>query len=114
MRELAYLNRNVSIACKDTREGSEEEDLFLAFKGGLVEFVAYMDGSRKPLHKTIYIEGERENTPVEVAFHYNEEFSENIFSYVNNINTHEGGTHLVGFKGRLREHLILMRQKTIC
>ncbi|GAB1350842.1 DNA topoisomerase (ATP-hydrolyzing) subunit B [Ignavibacteriales bacterium] len=104
MRELAYLNKNVSIAIKDTREGLEEEDVF-HFKGGLVEFVAYMDEGRKPLHKTVYIEGERENTPVEVAFHYNEEFSENIFSYVNNINTHEGGTHLVGFKAALTRTL---------
>ncbi len=100
MRELAYLNKNVTIGCKDTREGSEEEDTF-QFKGGLIEFIDYMDEARKPLHKTIYIEGEKDGTPIEIAFRYNEEFSENISSYVNNINTHEGGTHLVGFKAAL-------------
>lgn len=100
MRELAYLNKNVTIGCKDTREGSEEEDTF-QFKGGLIEFIDYMDEGRKSLHKTIYIEGEKDGTPIEIAFRYNEEFSENISSYVNNINTHEGGTHLVGFKAAL-------------
>ncbi len=100
MRELAYLNKNVTIGCKDTREGLEEEDTF-HFKGGLVEFIDYMDEGRKPLHKTIYIEGEKDGTPIEIAFRYNEEFSENISSYVNNINTHEGGTHLVGYKAAL-------------
>ncbi|KAB2908812.1 MAG: DNA topoisomerase (ATP-hydrolyzing) subunit B [Ignavibacteriales bacterium] len=104
MRELAYLNKNVTIGCKDAREGSEEEDTF-HFKGGLVEFVDYMDEGRRPLHKTIYIEGEKDGTPIEIAFRYNEEFQENISSYVNNINTHEGGTHLVGFKAALTRTL---------
>ncbi len=99
MRELAYLNKNITIKIKDERNGGEEETFH--FKGGLIEFVKYLDETREPLHKTIYIEGEKDNTPIEIAFQYSDTYSENIFSYVNNINTHEGGTHLVGFKTAL-------------
>jgi DNA gyrase subunit B len=95
MRELAYLNKNISIKMRDERDG---EEILFHFKGGLIEFVKYLDEDRQPLHKCVYIEGEKDNTPIEIAFQYNEGYSENIFSYVNNINTHEGGTHLVGFK----------------
>ncbi len=98
MRELAYLNKDVTINIKDERNGEEES---FHFKGGLIEFVKYLDEARQVLHKTIYIEGERDNTPIEIAFQYTDGYSENIFSYVNNINTHEGGTHLVGFKTAL-------------
>lgn len=98
MRELAYLNKNITIKIKDERDGEEET---FHFKGGLIEFVHYLDETRQALHKTVYIEGERDNTPVEVAFQYSDSYTENIFSYVNNINTHEGGTHLVGFKTAL-------------
>jgi len=103
MRELAYLNKNITIIIKDTRNGGEEETFH--FKGGLIEFVKYLDASRQALHKTIYIEGEKDNTPIEVAFQYTDSYAENIFSYVNNINTHEGGTHLVGFKTSLTRTL---------
>ena len=103
MRELAYLNKNITIKIKDERNGGEEETFH--FKGGLIEFVKYLDSSRQVLHKTVYIEGERDNTPVEIAFQYTDGYSENIFSYVNNINTHEGGTHLVGFKTALTRTL---------
>ena len=103
MRELAYLNKNITIKIKDERNGGEEETFH--FKGGLIEFVKYLDASRQVLHKTVYIEGERDNTPVEIAFQYTDGYSENIFSYVNNINTHEGGTHLVGFKTALTRTL---------
>ena len=103
MRELAYLNKNVTIKLTDERNGGEEA--VYHFKGGLVEFVKYLDETRQPLHKTIYVEGEKENTPVEIAFQYNDSYSENIFSYVNNINTTEGGTHLVGFKTALTRTL---------
>lgn len=98
MRELAYLNKEVTIKIKDERDG--EESVF-HFKGGIKEFVKYLDEQREPLHKPIYIEGEKDSTPVEIAFEYSDSFSENICSYVNNINTHEGGTHLVGFKTAL-------------
>ena len=103
MRELAYLNKNITIIIKDTRNGGDEETFH--FKGGLIEFVKYLDASRQALHKTIYIEGEKDNTPIEVAFQYTDSYAENIFSYVNNINTHEGGTHLVGFKTSLTRTL---------
>jgi len=103
MRELAYLNKNITIRLKDERNGGEEETFH--FKGGLIEFVKYLDEHRVPFHKTVYIEGERDNTPVEIAFQYSDSYTENIFSYVNNINTHEGGTHLVGFKTALTRTL---------
>jgi len=103
MRELAYLNKNITIKIKDERNGGEE--VTYHFKGGIVEFVQYLDETRQPLHKTVYVEGERDNTPVEIAFQYSDSYTENIFSYVNNINTHEGGTHLVGFKTALTRTL---------
>ena len=103
MRELAYLNKNITIKIKDERNGGEEE--IFHFKGGLIEFVKYLDETRSPLHKTVYIEGEKDNTPIEIAFQYSSDYQENIFSYVNNINTHEGGTHLVGFKTALTRTL---------
>jgi DNA gyrase subunit B len=103
MRELAYLNKTITINMKDERNGGEEVSFH--FKGGLIEFVKYLDASRQALHKTVYIEGEKDNTPVEIAFQYTDGYSENIFSYVNNINTHEGGTHLVGFKTALTRTL---------
>lgn len=103
MRELAYLNKNITIKIRDERNGGEEE--IFQFKGGLIEFVKYLDSAREPLHKTVYIEGEKDNTPIEIAFQYTDNYTENIFSYVNNINTHEGGTHLVGFKTALTRTL---------
>ncbi|OIP55579.1 MAG: DNA gyrase subunit B [Ignavibacteria bacterium CG2_30_36_16] len=99
MRELAYLNKTITIKISDLRNGGEEE--VFHFKGGLIEFVKYLDETRVALHKPVYIEGEKDGTPVEVAFQYNEGYAENLFSYVNNINTHEGGTHLVGFRTAL-------------
>ena len=98
MRELAYLNKEVTMILKDEAENREES---YRFKGGLVDFVKYLDEQRTALHKPVYIEGEKENTPVEIAFEYSDSYSENIHSYVNNINTIEGGTHLVGFRTAL-------------
>ncbi|MEJ5351658.1 MAG: DNA topoisomerase (ATP-hydrolyzing) subunit B [Melioribacteraceae bacterium] len=98
MRELAYLNKDVTMILRDEAEGIEET---YRFKGGLVDFVKYLDEQRGPLHKPIYIEGEKDGTPVEVAFEYNDSYSENVHSYVNNINTIEGGTHLIGFRTAL-------------
>ncbi|MDP3150051.1 MAG: DNA topoisomerase (ATP-hydrolyzing) subunit B [Ignavibacteria bacterium] len=102
MRELAYLNKNITIMVKDEIEGEDET---YHFKGGLIEFVKYLDATREAFHKTVYIEGEKDGTPIEVAFQYNSGYAENLFSYVNNINTHEGGTHLVGFKTALTRTL---------
>lgn len=98
MRELAYLNKEVTMTLKDESEGLEES---YRFKGGLIDFVKYLDENRSPIHKPIYIEGERDNTPVEIALEYSDSYSENVHSYVNNINTIEGGTHLVGFRTAL-------------
>ncbi|PIP76115.1 MAG: DNA topoisomerase (ATP-hydrolyzing) subunit B [Ignavibacteria bacterium CG22_combo_CG10-13_8_21_14_all_37_15] len=102
MRELAYLNKTLTIIVRDEIEG--EDDTY-HFKGGLIEFVKYLDATREAFHKTVYIEGEKDGTPIEVAFQYNSGYTENLFSYVNNINTHEGGTHLVGFKTALTRTL---------
>jgi DNA gyrase subunit B len=103
MRELAYLNKTITIKIRDERNGGEEETFH--FKGGLIEFVKYLDESRQPLHKAVYIEGEKDKTPIEIAFEYTGSYAENIFSYVNNINTQEGGTHLSGFKTALTRTL---------
>ncbi len=102
MRELAYLNKTVTIVIKDEIEGDETT---YHFKGGIIEFVKYLNESRETYHKVIYIEGEKDDTPVEVAFQYSSAYSENVFSYVNNINTHEGGTHLSGFRTALTRTL---------
>jgi len=102
MMELAFLNRDITIKLIDER--TKEEETF-HYKGGLIEFIKYLDETRTPLHKTIYFEGEKDGVPIEVAFQYNDGYQENIFTYVNNINTHEGGTHLVGFKTALTRTL---------
>lgn len=98
MRELAFLNKNITINISDEIEGEKES---FHYKGGIIEFVKYLDESRTTFHKTVYFEGEKDNTPVEIAFEYSDAYSDNICSYVNNINTHEGGSHLVGFKTAL-------------
>jgi DNA gyrase subunit B len=103
LRELAYLNKEVTIYIKDER--SKEENKF-HFEGGISEFVKYIDSTRKPIQKQpVYIRGEKENTQVEAAFQYNDGYNENIFTYVNDINTIEGGTHLIGFKTALTRTL---------
>jgi len=98
MMELAFLNPMVTISLKD--EASKEEEVFHA-KGGLRDFVKHIDRTKISLHKPVYVEGMKENTPVEIAFEYNDGYNENLFSYVNNINTHEGGTHVAGFRKAL-------------
>jgi DNA gyrase subunit B len=105
LRELAFLNRDLTIRIKDNREDKEKTDTF-KYKGGIVEFVKYLDQNRDPIQKkTIYFESEKDNVPVEAAFQYNNGYTENIFSYVNNIHTIEGGSHLVGFKAALTRTL---------
>ena len=108
MRELAYLNKSVTINIKDEIEDESES---YHFEGGLVQFVEYLDESRQPIHKPVYIEGEKFSIPVEIAFEYSNAYSDNIHTYVNNINTHEGGTHLVGFKTALTRSLNTYAQK---
>jgi DNA gyrase subunit B len=102
MRELAYLNKEVTMILKDENDGQEET---YRFKGGLIDFVKYLDEQRTAMHKPVYIEGEKDNTPVEISFEYSDSYSENVHSYVNNINTIEGGTHLVGFRTALTRTL---------
>lgn len=102
MRELAFLNKGIKMSTTDMRnldeEGNPFHEEFLS-QDGLLEFVRFLDASREPLiSSAIYMEGEKGGIPVEVAILYNTSFSENIHAYVNNINTHEGGTHLQGFR----------------
>ena len=101
MRELAYLNKGVSITLSDERPGQEKSEEFLA-RGGLQEMVQYLNSRTKPLHQeVIYIDTTHDDIGIEIAFQYNDGYNENVFSFVNNINTHEGGTHLTGFKSGL-------------
>jgi DNA gyrase subunit B len=103
LRELSFLNKGVTIRLKDEREGEAKEETFHA-EGGLREMVAYRtaSGSNKPLHQqVVYIETERDGIGIEMAMQYNDGYADNVFSFVNNINTHEGGTHLTGFKSAL-------------
>jgi len=103
LRELAFLNKNLKITLKDERTGKVEQ---FKYKGGLASFVDYLDQGRNPLHKKcIYFSAEKENIWVEIALRYNDSYTENIFSYVNNIHTIEGGSHLVGFKTALTRTL---------
>jgi len=109
LRELAFLNKGITITLTDERrkneDGSFPTETFHS-EGGLKEFVAYIDGNRESIMEhVIFMEGERDNIPVEVAMRYNTSFNENIHSYVNNINTHEGGTHLAGFRRALTRTL---------
>ncbi|MBC2839752.1 DNA topoisomerase (ATP-hydrolyzing) subunit B [Robiginitalea sp. SC105] len=101
MRELAYLNKGVSITITDRRVKEKGEYLSERFysEEGLKEFIRFLDGNREPLIKNVIsMEGEKNDIPVEVAMVYNNSYTENLHSYVNNINTHEGGTHLSGFR----------------
>ncbi|HYX81574.1 MAG TPA: DNA topoisomerase subunit B, partial [Gemmatimonadales bacterium] len=101
LRELAFLNKGLTIKLKDERRGSTKEETFY-YKGGLSEFVKWILGNRKSLHpKPITFEASREEVEVEGALQYDDQYSENTFTFVNNINTHEGGTHLTGFKAAL-------------
>ena len=101
LRELSFLNKGVTITLRDEREGQEKEETFHA-KGGLREMVQFLNANRKPLHQeVVYIETERDGIGIELAMQYNDGYAESVFSFVNNINTHEGGTHLTGFKAAL-------------
>ena len=101
LRELAFLNKGIQINLTDEREGSLREETFLAL-GGLKEFVVYLIGNKKPVHQeVVYIDTERDDIGIEVALQYNDSYADTVFSFVNNINTHEGGTHLTGFKSAL-------------
>ncbi len=111
LRELSFLNKGLIITLTDERLGKEKQDTFQA-KGGLKEFVAHLNAAKKPLHPdVIYLETERDDIAIEVAIQYNDSYNENVFSFVNNINTHEGGTHLSGFKSALTRVVNVYAQK---
>lgn len=99
IRELAFLNKGVKIILSDERSGKTET---FHYEGGIIEFVKYVDENKDKINEEpIYIEGIKENNIVEVAIQYCDTYNENIFTFVNNINTEEGGTHLSGFKQAL-------------
>ncbi|MFT5777293.1 MAG: DNA gyrase subunit B [Crocinitomicaceae bacterium] len=109
IRELAFLNKGITITLTDEREKDDDgkflHEIFYS-EGGLREFAEYLDRNRESLiSEVIYFEGEKDGIPVEVALTYNTSYSENIQAYVNNINTHEGGTHLSGFRRGLTNTL---------
>ena len=110
LRELSYLNKGITVKLidrrnKDSKSGEFESEVFFS-KDGLPEFIKFLDESREPLMKdVIAFEGEKNGVPVEVAMIYNTSYAENLHSYVNNINTHEGGTHLSGFRRGLTHTL---------
>ncbi len=103
MRELAFLNQGTEIVITDEVTGKEKA---FCYKGGLISFIEYLNESRVPLHKQpIHVKAERDDVEIEIAIQYNDTYIENIFTYVNNINTIEGGSHLVGFKAALTRTL---------
>ena len=100
-QDLAYLNRGVRIIFRDLRQGKEREEVFHA-EGGIVEFVEHLNKSKVAMHeRPIFLTCERDDVVVEVAMQYTDAYSESVFSYVNNINTIEGGTHVMGFRAAL-------------
>ena len=101
LREMAFLTKNVKIILRDAREGKETERTF-HYEGGIIEYVEYLNRHKNPLYDNIiYCEGRKDSVYVEVAFQHNNTYNEGIYSFVNNITTPEGGTHLAGFKNAL-------------
>jgi DNA gyrase subunit B len=101
LRELAFLNRGILLVVRDERADSAREETF-QYRDGLRQFVEHLRGNRKPLHpKPIAFETSKDDVEIDVALQYDDGYAENTFSFVNNINTHEGGTHLTGFKAAL-------------
>ena len=101
LRELAFLNRGINISLEDLRS-PEGQMNSLNYEGGIVEFVEYLNKKKQPLHeKPIYFERQRDDMVVEIAMQYTNSYAENVYSFANNINTHEGGTHIIGFKSAL-------------
>ncbi|QJC50159.1 DNA topoisomerase (ATP-hydrolyzing) subunit B [Paenibacillus albicereus] len=99
VRELAFLNKGIELVLEDERTGVSNT---FRYDGGIIEFVQYLNRNREPLHEQpIYVEGSKDGIQVEVSLQYNDSYSENIYSFANNINTHEGGTHESGFKSAL-------------
>jgi DNA gyrase subunit B len=100
LRELAFLNKGIKIAIRDEREEDKKHEF--CYPGGIISFVEYLNENKNPLYrKPIYIQKTENDVPVEIALQYNDSYKENLFSFVNNINTTDGGTHLIGFKTAL-------------
>ncbi|HTE48186.1 MAG TPA: DNA topoisomerase (ATP-hydrolyzing) subunit B [Gemmatimonadaceae bacterium] len=111
LRELSFLNKGVMITITDERLGQEKSETFHA-KGGLKEFIQHLNATRKALHPEIlYIDTTKDDVGIELAMQYNDGYNESVFSFVNNINTHEGGTHLTGFKSALTRVINAHAQK---
>jgi DNA gyrase subunit B len=105
LRELAFLNRGVQVAISDERTPKQKKHVF-RFDGGVKSFIEYLNKNKHPIHREpVYFESVKENVWVEIALAYNDGYNETIFTFVNNINTREGGTHLVGFKSALTRTL---------
>jgi DNA gyrase subunit B len=100
LRELAFLNKGLAITLKDERKDKEKEQEF-CYVGGIVSFVEHLNEAKTPLHTPIVVEVEKPDLILEVALQYNQGYAEHLFSFANNINTREGGTHLIGFKSAL-------------
>lgn len=98
LRELSFLNKGLLITIEDERSQKRNE---FEYKGGIISFVEHLNKNKVPLHDPIYFEGDREAVHMEVAMQYNDSYSENTYTFANNINTYEGGTHLIGFKSAL-------------
>jgi len=99
LRELAFLNKGLKVTIRD--EFAQKEEVF-QYEGGIVSFVEFLNKNKNVLHdKTIYFQKQKDTTVVEIAMQYNDSYVENIYAFANNINTHEGGTHLIGFKAAL-------------
>lgn len=104
LRELAYLNKGVTIVLSDQREEDPKEEVY-KFEGGIISFVQHLNKNKDVFHEPIYVYKEEGDTTVEVAIQYNDGYQETIFTFANNINTIEGGTHLIGFKSALTRAL---------
>jgi DNA gyrase subunit B len=100
LKELAFLNRGLTISLKDLRTPEGQTETF-TYQGGIVEFVKYLNNKKQPLHEPIYFERQRDDMAVEIAMQYTNSYAESVYSFANNINTHEGGTHIIGFKTAL-------------
>ena len=101
LREMAFLTRGLRIILRDVREENPQEKVF-HYEGGIKEFVTYLNKSKSPLYENVmYFEGSKNNVYVEVAMQHNDSYTESVYSFVNNINTPEGGTHLVGFRNAI-------------
>jgi len=98
LRELSFLNKGLYIKIEDERSDKSNE---FHYKGGIISFIEYINQNKDPITKIIYFDGEKEDIYIEIALQYNDGYNENIFSFVNNINTYDGGSHIIGFKAGL-------------